>query len=172
MHILVAMVLLLAPPAIAPGFSFYFDVVPKTVILLGGAALLLLVTALKPAALIEFSSSRFGRLLCLGSIGSIAVVLAATVLCYEPLAAWNGSNWRQFGRLEQIALIVGATLLSALCSQSESLRSKVLKAICVAGGVNQVNAVVPAGVSGPAMPLQFAIRGITTSNQVTSRSNS
>jgi uncharacterized protein (TIGR03437 family) len=34
-------------------------------------------------------------------------------------------------------------------------------------GVSQVNAIAPACASGPAMPLQFIVGGITTSNQVT-----
>jgi len=51
----------------------------------------------------------------------------------EPLVSWNGSNWRRFGALEQIGVIVGALLLSALCVQSVTLRTMVLRAICVAG---------------------------------------
>jgi hypothetical protein len=50
------LVVVLMPLAIAPGFSFYFDVVPKKAILLSGVALFLLTSAFRAAA---FKASRF-----------------------------------------------------------------------------------------------------------------
>ena len=133
MRWLVALIVFLVPVVITPGFSFYFDVVPKAAILLGGVTLLLLSGAFTPSAYQSFVDSRFGRPLCVGFLASFVTTLAATAMSIDPLAAWNGSNWRRFGALQQIAVIVGAMLLSSVCAQSTSLRAAVLRAICVAG---------------------------------------
>ena len=142
MLFVIALVVFLTPLAIAPGLSFYFDVVPKTAILLSGAALLLLSGAFAPSRLQAFTSSRFGRLLSIGFLATVVTAVAATVLSIDPLAAWNGSNWRRFGALEQIAIILSAMLLSSVCAQSAKLRTTVLRAICAAGVIAAVYGVM------------------------------
>jgi hypothetical protein len=116
MSFLIILVVAMTPLAIWPGFSFYFDVVPKIAILLCGVALLLLTCAYTPSAFEGFSRSRFGRPLTLGYLAPMVTTIAAAAMSADPLAAWNGSNWRRFGALEQIAVILAAWLLSALCA--------------------------------------------------------
>lgn len=133
MPFLLVLVVALTPLIIAPGFSFYFDVVPKTAILLCGVGFLLVACIFTPSAVQRFAVSRFGRQLCIGLFASVVTAVVAAIMSIEPSVSWNGSNWRRFGALEQIAVIVGALLISALCAQSATLRTTVLRAICVAG---------------------------------------
>ena len=149
---LIILVVVLTPLAIAPGFSFYFDVIPKTAILLGGVALLLLTCAFRPSAFEGFADSRFGRPLSLGYLASIVTALAATAMSVDPLSAFNGSNWRRFGALEQMAVILAAFLLSALCAKSATLRTVVLRSICVAGMIAATYGVIQYFGLDPILP--------------------
>ena len=133
MHLIAIAVVFLTPLIIAPGFSFYFDVVPKAAILLIGTALLLLANGCAPSAVRAFAASRYGRYYTLAAAASVAAVLLATTLSEHRGMAWNGSNWRRFGALEQCAAMAAALVISAFCAQSKALLKKVLMAICASG---------------------------------------
>jgi O-antigen ligase len=104
---------------ILPGYSFYFDVTPKLVLLLAGTATTLIF--LRPAR------SWFGLLIA-ANVASLAV---AAVFSTNPELSWFGGNWRRFGALEQAAVLLFAWLVATrVSSRPESVRT-ILR--CVAG---------------------------------------
>ena len=124
------------PILIAPGLSFYFDVVPKAVVLLTGVSLLLLIGATTLIPVLRFTTSRLGLALTLAFHVLIVSTIASTWLASDRAAAWNGSNWRKFGALEQIATLIAALLICAACAESEGIRKTVLRCVCVAGVIS------------------------------------
>src|SRR5262249_8003600 len=87
---------------ITPGFFFYFDITPKLIMVLlafavGGVSL-------RPAHRTVFS------LLILASILSLALSAA---LSPTPLISAFGTNWRRFGAVPQIAILLFVWFLAA-----------------------------------------------------------
>src|SRR5215469_6136132 len=87
---------------IAPGYLFYFDVTPKTTVLLAGTAVLL-VTRRRCRAPIAFSAL---LILNLASLG------ISTALSSRPGLSLFGSVWREFGLIPQAALMLFAWLVA------------------------------------------------------------
>jgi O-antigen ligase len=136
MELPVVWLVLGTPILIAPGLSFYFDVVPKAVVLLTGVSLLLLIGATTLIPVRRFATSRLGLPLTLALLVLIMSTIASMWLASDRAAAWNGSNWRKFGALEQIAILVAALLICAACAESEGIRKTVLRSVCVAGAIS------------------------------------
>ena len=94
-------VLFLTPLLLAPGLFFYFDVTPKVVVLLTGAAAVLWfgwserVTASPPA-----------RWLVLLLAAQAASLIISTLISTNPALSVAGTNWRRFGLIVQIALLI------------------------------------------------------------------
>jgi O-antigen ligase len=87
---------------IAPGYFFYFDVTPKTAVLLAGTAVLL-VTRRRCRA-----PSAFSALLIL-NLASLGI---STALSSRPGLSLFGSGWREFGLIPQGALLLFAWLVA------------------------------------------------------------
>ena len=107
MGILQAAILALSALILAPGYWFGFDVTPKTVVLLTGVAAALVFEFAIPARE-RGRLPAFGILLILTSI-SLAI---STALSARPLLSFLGSNWRQFGALTQISVMIFAWLIA------------------------------------------------------------
>ena len=103
MAILVAAIVGLVAVAITPGYWFYFDVTPKVVVLLAGTAIALIAggSRFRPR-------SGFGWLLA-GSAASL--VLSALFSANHTLSLF-GSNWRRFGVIEQVAILLLAWMVA------------------------------------------------------------
>lgn len=104
-------VTLLIALIVTPGWLFYFDVTPKLVILLVGTALTCCWIALsKPHKLAQPGKSRdlriFGRLLA----AAAAWLALTTVLSLNRSLSAFGTNWRRFGAIAQLALLLFAWL--------------------------------------------------------------
>jgi O-antigen ligase len=148
----VLLLIVAMPLALAPGLSFYFDVVPKTVILLVAAAAMLLVAAMDPIDLYAFMRLRLGGAYCIASLAMFATMMVATALASDPLAAWNGSNWRRFGTLEQFAVLAAALLVSSACAFQPRVRTMVLRGICVAGSISALYGILQYFRLDPLLP--------------------
>lgn len=137
---LVAAVVFAIPMAFVPRLFFYYDVTPKSVAVLMGAAAMLLWAAWKPQTSLAFMTSGFGR----WNAGLVVVFVILTIVAAaaSPLVSlpgraslvWFGSNWRRWGAVEQIAAVVCAFLLAAIASRS-GRRIAMLRALCAAGSI-------------------------------------
>ncbi|HTQ56277.1 MAG TPA: O-antigen ligase family protein [Bryobacteraceae bacterium] len=124
---LLAVVLLLIPLAIVPRYFFYFDVTPKTVVLLLGTA----------AAAVCWAISRGGRVSRWFSVlmGGMAVSLAVSSAFSVNLhLSLGGSNWRFWGLIPQLAALAFAWLAAAGCANHPE-RSRIVLAGVVTGGI-------------------------------------
>src|SRR5215471_11164798 len=123
MAILVAAIFGLVAVAITPGYWFYFDVTPKLVVLLAGTAIALIAggSRFRPR-------SRFGWLLA----GSAASLVLSALFSTNRTLSWFGSNWRRFGVIEQVAILLLAWMV----------------ALHVAGRPNRVRVVLRGAAAG------------------------
>jgi hypothetical protein len=112
--------------AFLPGTSFYYDVIPKAVALLGGAGLLCVWAAWRHGIPAFIWTSRVGRWNAILAGAAILVMLGATLSSPLHGLAWEGSEWRRLGALEWSAIIVAAVLAS-------THRLPVLRGLCWAG---------------------------------------
>jgi O-antigen ligase len=118
----------IAPALLAPGFSFYFDITPKVVLLIAGTAL----------ALVAWD----GTIPTLtGAARWIAVLLAAQLLWLgldpifsaHPALSVNGGNWRRFGFVTWTALLLYSGLVVIDCAGRPERVIRYLRALVVTG---------------------------------------
>jgi O-antigen ligase len=108
---------------ITPGFFFYFDITPKLIILLLVCAVSGL--SLRPAHRTVFS------VLIFASILSLAL---STALSPSPGISAFGTNWRRFGAVPQIAILLLVWFLAAHAHHV----IPILRIIAIAGAVTAV----------------------------------
>ncbi|MGA2742583.1 MAG: O-antigen ligase family protein [Bryobacteraceae bacterium] len=136
MALLLAAVIALIPPVIAPGSFFYFDVTPKVVLLLLGTAAAAVgwtaaPTCLTPAGFYRASLPARGFLLAIcGMAVSLAVSTLASV---NPLLSLGGSNWRYWGLVTQLAALGFAYLVATCCAGQPDRMRVLLRAIAASG---------------------------------------
>src|SRR5579872_1254216 len=120
MDLLLPWVAALVAILIVPGWSFYFDVTPKVVMVLAGAALALVF--LKPAA----RNRWFVRILALQAIA----LIVATFFSTHRWFSLYGSTWRRTGFFAQAAILIFA-MASAQPARRSWLRILVMVSIPV-----------------------------------------
>jgi O-antigen ligase len=129
MRILLPVVAALVPVAILPSFSFYFDIIPKIVILLAGVALSLLFWngewPPKGMKYVRWMFLLFGLLLLWLAI--------ASVMSTHPALSLYGGNWRRFGLLSYGAVLTYSILVVLDCSGRPDRVIRYLRAIVLAG---------------------------------------
>lgn len=124
---------------IAPGYSFYFDVTPKTAVLLVGTAGLLILAARRR------ESPRVSRLFSLLLLLNALSLAVSTALSANRPLSLNGGSWRCFGALMQCAAMLFAWLVAG-----QSART-VLRGVSIASVLAGVFGVVrPPGTLGGA----------------------
>jgi O-antigen ligase len=112
MGYLVAAILVMAPLILTPSVLFYFDVTPKAVVALWGAAAVLPWVA--GTGLRGLRSTRHGRWFCALLACSALWTVLSSVFSERPELSWLGSNWRRFGVPEQLAV----TILAAAAGEA------------------------------------------------------
>ena len=117
------------PVVIAPGFLFYFDVTPKLLILLIAVAAGLI--AWRGDLPLGTRRNRLFLLLLLAEGLSLAI---STVFSTHPDLSLNGGNWRRFGLVSQLAILLLAALVATDCAAGARRVGVYLKAIA-AGGI-------------------------------------
>ncbi|HLK68487.1 MAG TPA: O-antigen ligase family protein [Bryobacteraceae bacterium] len=133
MSLLQAVVIGLIALIITPSYFFYFDVVPKIVVLLAGTGVTLLGLGIVPRARGR-AFRAFSWLLVLNLL-SLAI---STALSATPGEAAFGTNWRRFGSVTQAAVMLFAWLIAShTAGRPERLRV-ILRAIALAGGLSAI----------------------------------
>lgn len=113
-----AVILVLVPLAITPGALFYFDVTPKVLIAVCGAAVILPLAA--QSRLAALRSSREGRWFWY-LLGALAVSLVCCgAISVRPVLSFAGSGWRRYGVGEQIALLALAAAAGEAAARGHS----------------------------------------------------
>jgi O-antigen ligase len=110
-NVAIAAVLALTPLLILPGCFFSYDITPKIVVALTGAAIALLLF------LREWRAIRVCRWFCALAFAQILSLLLSTLFSTHPALSWNGGNWRRLGFVSQTAVIVLALLVAATYSE-------------------------------------------------------
>jgi O-antigen ligase len=105
---------------LTPGFFFYFDVTPKLL-------LLVLAAVASSAGIRPARFSAFWLLIVL----SVVSLAASTALSPSPALSVIGTNWRRYGAVAQVALLLFAWLLSAHADRTLAM----LRIVSAAGGV-------------------------------------
>ncbi|MBI1786756.1 MAG: O-antigen ligase family protein [Acidobacteria bacterium] len=117
MALVLPAVLALMPLLIAPGLLFSFDVTPKAVVLLIGVAVAL--------PLLPMGQSRWFRALL--AVEAVSLLLSTAFSAHWQLSI-AGTNWRRFGLVTQLAV-----LLFALLVAGSGDRIRLLRAVAAAG---------------------------------------
>ena len=105
-------VIAVTPLALMPGLFLSHDVIPKAILILTGAAGLLLMSHQWTRAIGMLWSTAHGRIfLCLVLAQSFSLLLS-TAFSSQPNLSLTGTVWRRFGMVEQLAILVIATALA------------------------------------------------------------
>jgi hypothetical protein len=126
------------PLAITPKLLFHFDVTPKTIALGIIAACLLLRTRAIPGEIAALWSRRSGRALaCLAAMQMLWLGVA-TARSVDPGLSFFGSNWRQFGIMTIVPMLIVAVLVAAhLCLRPHNI-NLFLRIVAIAGIIASV----------------------------------
>jgi len=150
-----ACVIALVALILTPGLQFYFDVTPKVVVVLAGTAALLIWHVWRRAVRLPAGGAFGGggdsaraerrtdsppQAASLPYINIFAVVILAdavsltvsSALSRDPALSWFGTNWRRFGAVEEIAILVFAWLLARYGSVRTMLRGIAVAGIAAA----------------------------------------
>ena len=102
MAVLQAVLIGLATLIIAPGCFFYFDITPKLLVLLAGAAVCAL----------AWKGTRPSRAFMLVLLASAAWLMVASALSTNPALSFFGSTWRRYGAVSQLAVLLMAWFIA------------------------------------------------------------
>jgi O-antigen ligase len=128
MRILLPAMAAVVPAAILPGFSFYFDITPKIVVLLAGVAFSLLFwNGSAPSG--PASYSRWMIYLFALQLLWLAITSATST---HPALSVYGGNWRRFGLLSYAAILTYSILVVLDCSGRPDRVAGYLRAIVFA----------------------------------------
>ncbi len=133
MGVILAAVVALVPLLIAPNLLFYYDVTPKVLALLLGAAAALVWFAWRGDGLRPLLASRTGCWLC-ALLAAQALSLALSTACSaEPALSLSGTNWRRFGLITQVSLFAFTLLAAARVAAHPRDLLLLLRVISVSG---------------------------------------
>ncbi|MFN7997185.1 MAG: O-antigen ligase family protein [Bryobacteraceae bacterium] len=133
MALLLAVIIGLVPLAIAPGLFFYFDVTPKTVVLLLGTGAALIVWLASGVGFGLYRASRTGRWFTIVLAGMAASLTISTLLSTSPVHSLGGSNWRNWGLVTHLAVLFLTYLVALCCAGRPDRLRLMLRATAIIG---------------------------------------
>ena len=135
MRILLPVVVALVPFLIAPHLLFYFDVTPKVLVIVFGAAAALIISVRETKMLAALLASRIGRWFCILLAAWVVSLAVSTLASTNPWLSLNGGNWRRFGLLTQTAALILILLAAAYTAFSKRRLRILLRAMVATGGL-------------------------------------
>src|SRR5581483_10553811 len=133
MIVLLAVIIGLVPLVIAPGLFFYFDVTPKTAVLLLGTAAASIAWIVSGTGFGLHRASRTGRWFTIVLAGMAASLAVSTLLSTSPAHSLGGSNWRNWGLVTQLAVLAVTYLVALCCAGRPDRLMLILRATTVTG---------------------------------------
>jgi len=128
MAILLAAIVALLPLTLAPHLLFYYDITPKVAILLVGAAV-----ALPLGLRGDRTQSRGLRLFGILLIAQALSLALSTVFSTDRALSLGGSNWRRFGLIPQLAMLIVVWLAARYAAKGTDRVPWILRVIACAG---------------------------------------
>jgi O-antigen ligase len=123
MTLLLPIVAALSAILILPGASFFFDVIPKVVVILAGAALVFVLPRRWPGVLWKAPHAKPLRLFTILATVQTVIIIATTFTSTHRQLSILGSTWRRSGAIAEIAVLVLAVAGAwQLASDRSSLR--------------------------------------------------
>ncbi len=124
MTLLLPIVAALSAILILPGWSFFFDVIPKVVVILLGAALVFSLRWRWRAGLLQTPASKPLRYFAIIAAAQAGIILVTTLMSTHRQLSFLGSTWRRSGALAEIAvLVLGVAAAFEFASNRSSRRT-------------------------------------------------
>jgi O-antigen ligase len=138
---LLTTVISVTPLCLMNGVFLSHDVIPKVIVVLASAAILLFVLPLwSDGVQVLWNHSR-GRLFLCCAIAQTLSLLLSTIFSVQPALSLVGTVWRRFGAIEQGAVIVIATAAASVAMSGARWRMSLFRAVSVSGAVASVYAI-------------------------------
>ena len=129
------------PLALLTGTFLSHDVMPKVVVLLCGAALLLFLLPQWSGGIGQLRTTRHGRWFLWLVAAQALVLVVSTLFSTQPLVSFAGTTWRRFGMVEQLAVLVIACCIASLATSGPASVRSLWRAVVVCGGLASVYAI-------------------------------
>ncbi len=123
------------PLVILPGFSFYFDITPKVVILLLGTAVVLPLGSAWSPGLARLLQDKRGRWFVALLAAQMLSLIVSTVFSAQPELSFAGSNWRRLGLVTHGSLLLFTLALAGWLTSGANRITHLLRVITAGGAV-------------------------------------
>lgn len=151
-----AATLFAVPLVIAPGVLLDFDVTPKLIVLLTGAAILLWLAHDLWAGVLSLWRCTLGRAWLIGIGAMLASFAISTALSVTPALSLAGTTWRRYGLVSQLAIGVMGVAAASLAAQSNNAVRLMVRAVIAAGSIAAAYAVMQSASVDPILsPLLY-----------------
>ena len=128
-------VILGVPLVILPGFSFYFDITPKVVILLLGTAAVLAFWGAWAPGLARLLQDGPGRWFIALLAAQMLSLIVSTVFSAQPELSFAGSNWRRLGLVTHGSLLLFTLALAGWLASGANQIMYLLRVITAGGAM-------------------------------------
>jgi O-antigen ligase len=133
--LLPGILLAVIPLGLMQGWFLSHDVIPKVILTLGGAALLLFMLPAWMGGLKILWQRRFGKYFLFLALAQSVSLALSTAFSGQPALSFAGTVWRRFGLVEQIAILIIACAAASVITQRPDSIRPLLRGITAGGGV-------------------------------------
>jgi O-antigen ligase len=136
-HLATALAFLLAaiPLALVQGWFLSHDIIPKVILMLGGAAILLFALPGWLPGAEALWKTRAGKIFFLLAAAQFLSLAISTVFSTQPVLSLAGTVWRRFGLIEQTAILIIACAVASVAAGRDDSTRMLLRGITAGGGI-------------------------------------